>query len=98
MQEGSEVGNIWWIFWYGWQVNASNGYGNKRRFTCNHASILIAETYSFPESVKNFLCAIESRDELPDLGTQKIKIMEEYDSRRQKQKEVESGSMCVCKI
>uniref|UniRef100_A0ABD2WD79 Retrovirus-related Pol polyprotein from transposon TNT 1-94 n=1 Tax=Trichogramma kaykai TaxID=54128 RepID=A0ABD2WD79_9HYME len=36
---------------------------------------------SLPSSFENFRCAIESRDKLPDLEIQKIKILEEHKSR-----------------
>lgn len=48
--------------------------------------------YSLSESLETFRCAIKSRDELPDPKPLKITIMEEYDSRKQKQ-ELESGAM-----
>ena len=37
--------------------------------------------HSLPASFENFRCAIESRDNLPDLEILKIKILEEYKSR-----------------
>ena len=38
--------------------------------------------YSLPSSFENFRCAIESRDNLPDVETLKIKIMEESSARK----------------
>lgn len=52
--------------------------------------------YASIQSFLNFWCAIESRDELPDPETLKVKIMEDYDSGRQKRielKEIESGAI-----
>lgn len=40
--------------------------------------------YSLPSSYENFRCAIETRDELPNPETLKIKIIEENDARRSK--------------
>ncbi|CAK9833162.1 Retrovirus-related Pol polyprotein from transposon TNT 1-94 [Anthophora retusa] len=39
---------------------------------------------ALPASFENFRCAIESRDELPDAESLKVKILEEYDARIQK--------------
>lgn len=38
--------------------------------------------YSLPSSFENFRCAIESRDELPTPEVLRIKIVEEYDARK----------------
>lgn len=43
--------------------------------------------YSMPSNFENFRCAIESRDELPTHETLRVKILEEYEVRRN-----ESGS------
>ena len=40
--------------------------------------------YSLPASFENFRCAIETRDELPDPESLKVKFQEEYDARIQK--------------
>ncbi|KZC15202.1 hypothetical protein WN55_00969 [Dufourea novaeangliae] len=40
--------------------------------------------YSLPSSFENFRCAIESRDNLPDVESLKVKILEESDARKQK--------------
>ena len=40
--------------------------------------------YSLPDSIENFRCAIESRDNLPDVDALKIKIIEEHNARSQK--------------
>lgn len=38
--------------------------------------------YSFPPCFENFRCAIESRDELPETRRLRIKIIKEYDARK----------------
>lgn len=43
--------------------------------------------YSMPSNFENFRCAIESRDELPTPETLRVKILKEYEARRN-----ESGS------
>lgn len=52
---------------------------------------------SLPNNFENFRSAIESRDNLPEtlLDTEalKVKIIEEFDARRQKQNENDSGAM-----
>lgn len=50
---------------------------------------------SLPNNYDNFQCAIEPRDNLPDIESLKIKIIEEFDARRQKQTEIDSGAMFV---
>lgn len=39
--------------------------------------------YSLPPSFENFRCAIESRDSLPSPDILKVKIIEEYETRKQ---------------
>lgn len=56
-------------------------------------SIMILNT--LPDSFENFRCAMESRDNLPDPETLKIKIIEEVEARKQKVNEWESGAMYV---
>lgn len=53
--------------------------------------ILVAEDllsilllYSIPESYENFRCAIEARDELPSPEALKIKLLEEFNARKEK--------------
>lgn len=41
--------------------------------------------YSIPDSYENFRCAIETRDELPSPELLKIKLIEEFDARMEKQ-------------
>jgi len=49
---------------------------------------------SLPENYENFRCAIESRDDLPDLENLKIKILEEFETRHQKNID-EHGAMAA---
>lgn len=49
--------------------------------------------YSLPEGFENFRCAIESRDNLPDVEIFKVKILEENDARKQKMNANTSGAM-----
>lgn len=51
--------------------------------------------YSLPESNDNFICAIESRDNLPDAESLKVKILEEYHARKQKWDENSNEAMFV---
>lgn len=48
---------------------------------------------SLPESYENFRCAISSRDELPSLERLKIKIAEEYDARKEMDKNAGQSAM-----
>jgi len=50
---------------------------------------------SLPQSFDNFRCAIESRDELPNPDTLRIKIVEEYEARKDETREPESRAMLV---
>lgn len=38
--------------------------------------------YSMPSNFENFRCAIESRDELPSPQALRVKILEEYETRK----------------
>lgn len=49
--------------------------------------------YSLPNSFENFRYAIESRDQLPDAESLRVKIIEEYDSRKQKTTEKDSNAL-----
>ena len=49
---------------------------------------------SLPDTYENFRCAMESRDELPDLEMLKIKILEEFETRKQKHSD-EPGAMAA---
>lgn len=49
--------------------------------------------YSLPPSFENFRCAIESRDELPSPENLRIKIIEEYDARKNETREVTTSAM-----
>lgn len=50
----------------------------------NKDLLTIMLLYSLPGSFDNFRCAIESRDDLPDPETLKVKILEESEARGQK--------------
>ncbi|KAF7380593.1 hypothetical protein HZH68_016458 [Vespula germanica] len=49
----------------------------------NKDLLAIMLLYSLPESYENIKCAIELSDELPNLDTLKVKILEESDARTQ---------------
>lgn len=53
--------------------------------------------YSLPSRYENFRCAIESRDELLDVNTLKIKIVEESDARKKDASESSSEALFVGK-
>ncbi|EFN74944.1 Retrovirus-related Pol polyprotein from transposon TNT 1-94, partial [Camponotus floridanus] len=53
--------------------------------------------YSLPLTFDNFRCAIESRDELPSPETLRIKIIEEYDARKNDTREHVPNAMLVKK-
>lgn len=48
---------------------------------------------SLPESYENFRCAISSRDELPSFEMFKIKIMEEFNARKETNKSSVQNAM-----
>lgn len=50
----------------------------------NNDLLAVMLLYSLPDSLENFRCAIESRDNLPDIETLRVKITEEYDARIRK--------------
>jgi len=56
-------------------------------------SVLLLNSLS--QSFDNFRCAIESRDELPNPDTLRIKIIEEYEARKDKTREPASKAMLV---
>ena len=53
----------------------------------NEDLLSIMLLHSLPTSFENFRCAVESRDRLPKVEDLKIKILEEYDARIQKDKQ-----------
>jgi hypothetical protein len=53
--------------------------------------------YSLPSSFENFRCAIESRDELPDPETLRVKIIEENDARKNCMRSVPENAMFLSK-
>lgn len=50
---------------------------------------------SLPESYQNFRCAIASRDDLPDLEILRVKIIEEFETRREIGQKSETQSAMV---
>lgn len=61
----------------------------------NDDLLAIMLLYSLPGSFDNFRCAIESRDELPNPEALKIKILEEFDARKCREKENHQNAMFV---
>jgi len=59
----------------------------------NGDMLAIIILYSLPSSFDTFRCAIESRDDLSDAETLKIKLIEESEARRQKSSEDGSGAL-----
>ena len=57
---------------------------NAMNVEINGDLLTIILLYSLPSSFENFRCAIETRDQLPDAESLKVKIIEEYESRKQK--------------
>lgn len=55
---------------------------NKMKVDINADLLTIMLLYSLPPTFENFRCAIESRDELPNPETLRVKIIEEYDAQR----------------
>lgn len=49
--------------------------------------------YSLPSRFENIRCAIGTRDQLSDAESLKVKIIEEYESRKQKAKENDTNAM-----
>lgn len=61
----------------------------------NGDMLAIIILYSLPDSYDTFKCAIESRDDLPDAETLKIKIIEESEARKRKTPDSGSGALFV---
>lgn len=59
----------------------------------NKKVLAILLLYSLPESFENFRCAIETRDELLDSETLRVQILEEYESRKANNNNVEQNVM-----
>jgi len=59
----------------------------------NGDMLAIIILYSLPSSFDTFRCAIESRDNLPDAETLKVKLIEESEARKQKSSEDVSGAL-----
>ena len=55
--------------------------------------LTIMHLYSLPSSFDNFRCAIESRDKLPEPDPLKIKILEEFNARKQKGDHTENAAL-----
>lgn len=66
---------------------------NAMNVEINGDLLTIILLYSLSSSFENFRCAIETRDQLPDAESLKVKIIEEYKSRKQKAKENNSNVM-----
>ena len=64
----------------------------------NQDVLSIMLLHSLPASYENFRCAIESRDELPSPESLKVKIIEEYDARRQMHKPEAQGAMAANRV
>lgn len=61
----------------------------------NGDMLAIIILYSLPDSYDTFRCAMESRDDLPDAETLKIKIIEESEARKRKTSDIGSGALFV---
>lgn len=59
----------------------------------NEEVLAILLLYSLPESFGTFCCAMETRDELPDSETLRVKILEEYESKRVRDSNTEQNVM-----
>lgn len=64
----------------------------------NEEVLAILLLYSLPESFGNFRCAIETRDELPDPEILRVKILEEYESRKASDNNAEQNIMYARKV
>lgn len=49
----------------------------------NRDLLTVMRLRCLPKSFENFRCAIASRDELPTAETMRVKILEEYESRKE---------------
>lgn len=56
-------------------------------------ALVIMLLRSLPESLENFRCAISSRDELPSLETLYIKLAEEFDARKDPERDANQTAM-----
>lgn len=59
----------------------------------NGDMLAIIILYSLPDTYDTFRCAMESRDDLPDAETLKIKIIEESEARKRKSPDRGSGAL-----
>lgn len=66
---------------------------NDMEVTINPDLLAILLIYSLPISFENFRCAIESRDQLPDPESLRIKIIEESDARNNSRAETPQNAM-----
>lgn len=61
----------------------------------NEEVLTILLLYSLPDSFENFRCAIETRDELPKPEILRVKILEEFQSRKSTESGAETSAMYV---
>lgn len=66
---------------------------NNMEIEINGDLLSIMLLHSLPSSFDNFCCAIKSRDNLPDIDTLMIKIIEEYDSKIHKSGDSNSSAL-----
>ena len=59
----------------------------------NRDLLSIMLLYSMPSNLENFRCAIESRDELPTPETLRVKILEEFEARRNESRSASQNAM-----
>lgn len=66
---------------------------NVMNIEINGDLLTIMLLYSLPDGFENFRCAIETRDQLPDAESLKVKILEENDARIRRSSQIESNAM-----
>ncbi|XP_071054082.1 uncharacterized protein [Onthophagus taurus] len=59
----------------------------------NEDLLTIIMLYSLPEKFENFRIAIETRDDLPKPEVQRIKILEEYEAREERENKQTEGNV-----
>ena len=68
---------------------------NEMEVTINPDLLAIMLLYSLPPNFENFRCAIESRDELPNPETLRVKIIEESDARKNDAENTMQNAMMI---
>lgn len=63
----------------------------------NNDLLTVMMLRSLPENFENFRCAISSRDDLPSLETLRIKILEEFDARKENRDVANQNAMIAGK-